>query len=188
MSKSKAINTKNVIKLIKKLLTLIFWAAAVISIATLRQTTAIIKLWAINSELDKMLRTPCHHCDTFPTGWSRSSFSFPPKIILAFCKAKTSAKKIYSGIYLFRFSSGNTRAMRKICSKLTINTSERLHRHQWIRSSVFIANFELTSQIILVSQLLSLNKKMSTGVGLCNIFHKKSVKNIIETTTVQETP
>ena len=36
-----------------------------------------------------------------------------------------------------------------MCSKLTIKTSERRHRH-WHHSSVFIVNFEHISQIVLV--------------------------------------
>ena len=42
-------------------------------------------------------------------------------------------------IYLFKVSNGNTSPMYKICSTLTIKTSEQ---HQWRRSDVSFANFE----------------------------------------------
>ena len=59
-------------------------------------------------------------------------------------------------IYLIKFNNGNTRAMCKICSKLTIETPKR---RQWSRSCVVVANFEQISHI-LVSPLLILNKYM----------------------------
>ena len=43
------------------------------------------------------------------------------------------------GIYLFKVSHGNTRAMCNICSKLTIKTPERRHLR---RPDAFIVNFE----------------------------------------------
>ena len=43
------------------------------------------------------------------------------------------------GIYLLKVSNRNTRTRCKICSKLTIKTSER---HHWRCSGVFIVNFE----------------------------------------------
>ena len=45
--------------------------------------------------------------------------------------------------------------MSENCSKLTITTLEQSH---WRRSGVFIINFEQTSHIILVFQLLTLSK------------------------------
>ena len=46
------------------------------------------------------------------------------------------------GIYYFEVNNGNTRAMCKICSKLTIKTPGQ---RQWHRSSVSIVNFEKIS-------------------------------------------
>ena len=42
-------------------------------------------------------------------------------------------------IYLFKVNNENTRAMCEICSKLTMKTPERRHRH---RSGAFTVNFE----------------------------------------------
>ena len=42
-------------------------------------------------------------------------------------------------IYLFKFNNGNTKAMCKICSKLTRKAPERRHRS---RSSLFVVKFE----------------------------------------------
>ena len=55
-------------------------------------------------------------------------------------------------IYLFQV---NTRKRCKICSKLSIKTSERRH---YRRSGVFIINFEHISYLFLVFLLLTLNK------------------------------
>ena len=43
----------------------------------------------------------------------------------------------------------------KLCSKLTIKTSERSH---WRRSDVFIVNFEHVSHFFVLFLLLTLNK------------------------------
>ena len=58
------------------------------------------------------------------------------------------------GIYLLKVNNRNTRTSCEICSKLTKKTRKR---RQWCRSSVFIANFEHISHIILVFLLLTLN-------------------------------
>ena len=57
------------------------------------------------------------------------------------------------GIYLLKVNYRNTRTRYEICSKLTINTSERC----WGRSDVFIVNFEHISLLVLVFLLLTLN-------------------------------
>ena len=65
------------------------------------------------------------------------------------------SKLIYpAGIYLLKVNSRNTRARCDVCSKLTIKTPERRH---WLRSSVFIVNFEHISHLALVFLLLTLN-------------------------------
>ena len=46
------------------------------------------------------------------------------------------------GIYLFKVNDESTTAMYKICSKLTIKTSQGRHEH---RPGVFIVNFEKIS-------------------------------------------
>ena len=60
-----------------------------------------------------------------------------------------------SYIYLFKVNNRNTRTMCEICSKLTIKIPERRHR---LGFSVFIADFEQISSIVLVFLLLNLNK------------------------------
>ena len=52
---------------------------------------------------------------------------------------KVWCKKFTYGIFLFKVSSGNTRIMCKICSKLTIKTPQR---HHWHHPSVYVVNFE----------------------------------------------
>ena len=57
--------------------------------------------------------------------------------------------------YMFKVSNRNTRARCKICSKLTIKTTER---RQWCRSGVFIVYFEHIPHLVLVFLLLTLSK------------------------------
>ena len=65
------------------------------------------------------------------------------------------SKLVYpAGIYLVKVNNRNTRTRCDVCSKLTIKTLERRH---WRRSSVFIANFEHVSRLVLVFLLLTLN-------------------------------
>ena len=60
-----------------------------------------------------------------------------------------------AGIYQPKNNNRNTRARCGICSKLTINISERCH---WRRSGVvFFVNFEHISHPVLVLLLLTLN-------------------------------
>ena len=66
-----------------------------------------------------------------------------------------------AGIYLFKVSTGDNRTMREICLKLIIKTPER---RQWRRCGVLIVNFEQTSDIVLISPLLILNKEMLAGL------------------------
>ena len=56
---------------------------------------------------------------------------------------------IPAGIYLFKVNNGNTKAMCKICSKLTINTPERRH---WSCFVVSIVYLEHNANIVLVFQ------------------------------------
>ena len=58
------------------------------------------------------------------------------------------------GIYLHKFNDRNTRTRCEICSKLTIKTPEQSY---WLRSGVFIFNFEHISHLVLVFLLLNLN-------------------------------
>ena len=57
--------------------------------------------------------------------------------------------------YFFNVNNGNTRAMGKICSKLTIKTPEK---RQWCRFGVFVINFEQILHIVQEFPLLTLNK------------------------------
>ena len=58
------------------------------------------------------------------------------------------------GIYLLKVNKRNIRTRCKICSKLTVNTTERRH---WRRFDVFIVSFEHTSNLVLAFLLLTLN-------------------------------
>ena len=58
-----------------------------------------------------------------------------------------------AGYYMFKVNIRNTRRRCEIWSKLTIKTPERRH---WLRSDVFIPNFEHTSHLLLVFLLLAL--------------------------------
>ena len=52
-----------------------------------------------------------------------------------------------AGIYLLKVNKRNTRTRCEICSELTIKIPER---RQWLRSSIFIVNFEYISHLVLV--------------------------------------
>ena len=71
---------------------------------------------------------------------------------LQITKPKNKIKKQYKtgsstvGIYLLKVSNRNTRTRHEICSKLTIKTPERRH---WLRSVVFIVDFEHMSHTVL---------------------------------------
>ena len=56
--------------------------------------------------------------------------------------------------YLLKVNNRNTRRTCETCSKLTIKTPESRH---WLRSGVFIVNFEHISHLVLVFLLLTLN-------------------------------
>ena len=62
--------------------------------------------------------------------------------LLKTLKSKIRAVCFPIGIYLCKVNDESTRAMYKICSKLTIKTSEGRHEH---RLGVFILNFEQIS-------------------------------------------
>ena len=62
-----------------------------------------------------------------------------------------------AGIHLFKFNNGNTRIMREIYSKLTLQTREQRQRR---RFSVFIVNFKQIWHNGLVFPLLILSKPM----------------------------
>ena len=50
-----------------------------------------------------------------------------------------------AGIYLFKVNNRNIRTRCEICSKLTIKTPGRRH---WLRSGVFIVNFDHISHLV----------------------------------------
>ena len=54
--------------------------------------------------------------------------------------------------YTFKVNNRNTRKRCEICSKITIKIPER---RQWLRSGIFIANFEHILHIALVFLLLT---------------------------------
>ena len=65
-----------------------------------------------------------------------------------------SYEKCPAGIYVLKVNDRNARTKCEICSKLTIETTER---RQWRRSGVFIVIFEFISHLVLVFLLLTLN-------------------------------
>ena len=68
-----------------------------------------------------------------------------------------------ANIYLFKVNNRKNTRKCKICSKLTIKTSERCY---WRCSGVFIVNFEHILDLILVFIiLLTLKKQMLAGKG-----------------------
>ena len=77
--------------------------------------------------------------------------------------AKKQEDPFPTGICLSTVNSGNTRAMREICSKLTIKIPER---RQWRRSGVFFVKFEQIWRIALALLLSTLNKKKPRGLTL----------------------
>ena len=61
-----------------------------------------------------------------------------------------------ANIYLFKVTNRNTRKRCEMCSKLTVKAS--MTKRQWLRSGVFIVNFDYISHFFLVFLLLTLNK------------------------------
>ena len=59
-----------------------------------------------------------------------------------------------ASMYLLKVNNRNTRTRCEICSKITINTSERRH---WSLSGVFLVYFERISHLPLVFLSLTLN-------------------------------
>ena len=75
---------------------------------------------------------------------------------------------------LVQISNGNTRAIYKICLKLTIKTPTSFSVFTAKHSSgVFIVNFEHVSHVVLVFPLLTLNKKYQLGIFFLNFFFQK---------------
>ena len=60
-----------------------------------------------------------------------------------------------ANVYLFHVKNRNTRKRCEICSKFTIKTPELCH---WLRSGVFIVNFEHISHLFLLFLLLTLKR------------------------------
>ena len=65
-----------------------------------------------------------------------------------------------AGNYMFKVSNRNTKPRCEVCSELTIKTPER---RQWLRSGVFIINFEHISHLALVFPLLTLSRQIPAG-------------------------
>ena len=84
-----------------------------------------------------------------PNGYG-CSYVFPKSFIFSYMCIVNPAK-----IYSFKVNNRNTRKRCEMCSKLTIKTPER---RQWLRSGVFIVNFEHISHLFLLSLLWNLNK------------------------------
>ena len=57
--------------------------------------------------------------------------------------------------YMVNVNNRNTRTRCEICSKLIIKAPERC---QWLRSGVFIVNFEHISHVVLMFLLLTLSR------------------------------
>ena len=74
--------------------------------------------------------------------------------------------------YLFKVNNRSTRKRCKICSELTIKTTER---HHWLSSGVFIVNFERISHPFLEFLCFTLNKL--TLAGSPSLFKHSNVAN-----------
>ena len=66
-----------------------------------------------------------------------------------------------ASIYLFKVNKRNARKMYEICSKLILKTSKRRRR---FRFGDFIIKFEYISHIVLMFQLLTLDKCMAASL------------------------
>ena len=75
-----------------------------------------------------------------------------------------------AGIYLIKVNNRNTRTRCKICSKLTIQTTERRQR----RSVVFIVNFTPCSSVSIVNFEHAITGKI--GLGAAKWLLSKSVQ------------
>ena len=71
------------------------------------------------------------------------------------------------GIYLLKVIIRSTRTRCDICSKLTIKRPER---HHWLRSGVFIINFEHISLLVLVFLLLTGSRYMPAGYVYVHVY------------------
>ena len=72
-----------------------------------------------------------------------------------------------TGNCMFKVINVNTRPRCEICSKLTIKTPER---RQWCRSGVFIVNYELISNLVLVFLLITLSRLSNVEVTQVEIY------------------
>ena len=78
--------------------------------------------------------------------------------------------------YLFKVRNKNIRKRCEICLKLTIKTPGRRH---WRFSSVFIVNFEHILHLFLVFLLLTLTKKMFSGIVTVCLVYSNIMKTMI---------
>ena len=99
------------------------------------------------------------HTNTYQSGWNRR-------------RKKSSGYP--SNIYLFKVKNRNTSKRCKICSNLTIKTSEPRQRRQRRRSGVFIVKLEHISLFILVFLLLTLNRYIVNVIWVC-LWHNISI-------------
>ena len=86
-----------------------------------------------------------------------------------------------AGIYLLKVDNRNTRTRCKVCSKLTIKTSERRH---WLRSGFFIVNFEYISHLVVAFLLPVGLREFFINVYIQTrqkILVKPSIQNFIRT-------
>ena len=72
-----------------------------------------------------------------------------------------------AGIYLLKVNNRNNRRRCELYSKLTIKTPERW---QWLRSGVFIVNFEHILYLVLALLLLTLSMKFPARLGSCQTY------------------
>ena len=86
------------------------------------------------------------------TNFEKNKSSNPWKLCLVNLNYKFPAN-----IYLLKVNTGNTGAIRKICSKLTIMSPQQ---PQWWHSGVSFVNFEQISFIGLLFSLLTLKRQM----------------------------
>ena len=86
--------------------------------------------------------------------WKKIGEKFPGKRKLI-GKTKKAITAIAENKYMLKVNDRNIEKMCKICSKLTLKTTER---RQWLCSRFFIVNFEHISHLFLVFLFLTSNK------------------------------
>ena len=92
----------------------------------------------------------------FPSGSLERDFKTTNKNLVSASQSLLNT----AGNYMFKVNNRNTVTRCEICSKFSIKTPEQRH---WRHSAVFAANFKHISHLVLVFQLLTLNRWVPAG-------------------------